>query len=254
MLSKLTENKQGGIDRISTTHPWSFDIEVGSLATFFSADKPTRGAVTVSQVAVTSTADARVLTYAVRYPDASLRITEREQANARTLKIEALEDSLLMDAVIRFVLPLSEVNTVALNENIIEWKRQNKYHQVEGATAQVRLKDGRILRLRPHCERQGLPAGLAPMTYLRDEPEAWILHVRLRANQPTHFSTRGCVKGYNKPFPQWAQALFKAIPGFHRATFLIRERLSQRIPFQTNGAVQLKKGEAIEFGVTWETI
>lgn len=252
MLSSLSRNARDGVSRVSAKFQGMFDLEVGSLATFFSGDYPGRGAVSVPRELVAEADGQRVLAYDVTYPDGLLRLTETETNNQRVLRIEALADSLVMDAVIRFVLPLKVVESVALNNTVIPWRRQNKYHQVERAVADIEFKDGTALRLRPFAGAAGLPEGLFLMTYLRDEPNAWILHIRVRANKPTHFSTRGCVSWYNRPFPGWAQAVFRSIPGFHAATLLIRERLSQRIPFQTNGAVLLKKGEAFEFGVTWE--
>lgn len=253
MLSTLSRNAKNGLRRFSSEFKGMLDLEVGSLATFFSGDHPARGAVSVPRELVAEKDGRRELSYEVIYPDGRLRITETETGSRRVLRIEALDDSLVMDAVIRFVLPLNVVNAVALNETVIPWRRQNRYHQVERAIARIDFNDGSALQLRPFTESEGLPPGLFLMTYLRDEPEAWILHIRVRANKPTHFSTRGCVRWYNKPFPGWAQAVFRKIPGFYAATLLIRERVSQRIPCQTNGAVLLKRGAAFEFGVTWES-
>ncbi len=253
MLSKLTAVGSEGLIRNSDALRGAMDLEVGSLATFFSGAHPSRGRVRASAASIGEAQGAREMSYEVQYPDAHLRITERETVEGRTMTVTALADSLIMDAVLRFVFPLEAVDSVALNGNVIPWQRQNKYHQVVGATAQVKYASGATVTFTPHLGSGGLPSGLELMTYLRDEPDAWILHIRVRATGPSHYSARGCSRWYNKPFPDAVQRILKRIPGFYKSTFLIRERVSQRIPFQTNGAVLLREGEHFEFRVSWET-
>jgi hypothetical protein len=189
----------------------------------------------------------------VNLPDATLRVTERQlDTGERRLCVEALEDSLLMDAVLRFRIPLSLAHKVYLGERELPWQRLNKYHQEPGVTARIVQPDGVSCQLEPVLYQA--PAGMTLFTYLRDEPDGWVLHIRLRAERPDAYSVRGCHRFYNKPFPAWAQALLSRIPTFLSRTLYLRERISQRIPFQTNGAVFLPRGAVLDFGVTCTTL
>lgn len=252
-VSTLTGDTTHGIQRVSSPLGGAWlGLEIGSLSTFFSGERPALGNIRIEQAHhwEPSAHQGRELIYDVRYPDARLHLQEVELEQARQLSVRALGDSLLMDAVLRFVFPLSEVRAVVLNNRPIPWKRQNKYHQEAAAIAKIQLKDGTWRTFVPLRDGE-LPEGLELLTYVRDEPDAWVLHIRVRANQPTHFQIRGCSRWYNKPLPAWAQRLLNRMLLLQRTTLYIRERVSQRIPFQTNGAVYLPRGTSFRFGVRW---
>lgn len=258
MLSNIIKHTAEGLLRVR--HEMGdvrFGIEVGSLSTFFSAERPALGAVTHLHSfldGAEASATSRLIVNEVQMADAHLKIEELEHANKRTLRVTALQDSQLMDAVIRFVFPLAKVERVAMNDKTIPWARRNFYHQYENGQATIHLKDGRKWRFTVTVEGDGLPRGMHQMTYLRDEPNDWVLHARVRANEPDFFSLRGCMRWYNKPLPGWVQTLWNKLPALANATLHIRERISQRIPLQTNGAVLLKKGQSILFTAHWVDI
>ena len=223
-------------------------VEVGSLSTFFSRQNPALGkGVQSHRKEWVNEQGGPCFSTCVRMPDANIRIEELRTPLQRTLTVEALEDSWLMDAVLRYEIPLSLNPEVMLNERIIEWKRANKYHQVPSCEAFVRLKGSVSYKFSP-LNYHG-PEGLEFLTYLRDEPDRWILHFRARAGRPQKMSMRGCFRWFNKPFPLWVQALVSVWPAIGHKTLYLREKYTQRIPFQTNGAVRLKKGEKISFSV-----
>ncbi len=179
--------------------------------------------------------------------DAHLLIVEEERGDYRTLSVTALADSLLMDAVLRFEIPLDGVAQVSLGDEVIPWARANHYHQRPACRATVSLKDGSYWSATP-CNAV-LPVGMSLLTYVRDEPDRWILHARARAERPDVYSLRGCSRWYNRPFPAWCQRVLAKAPRLASRLLYLRERVSQRIPFQANGAVLLKAGETLSFGV-----
>lgn len=222
-------------------------VEVGSLSTFFSMQHPRLGALEVLRLVDEHQPERRRLLREVRMADAHLLIEETEQADYRTLTVTALDDSLLMDAVLRFEIPLEQVAQASLGNEVIAWARANHYHQRPACRATVRLKDGTYWSATP-CNAV-LPVGMSLLTYLRDEPDRWILHVRARAERPDVYSLRGCTRWYNKPLPAWCQRVLSKAPRLASRLLYLRERVSQRIPFQANGAVRLKAGEALSFSV-----
>lgn len=252
MLSNCLNSAGTGIQRmLPSLGQCQLGLEVGSLSTFFSMEHPELGQVSATLTGYEEDENARVVRWDVRMPDAHLLIEEREHEGCRKLAITALEESRLMDAVLRFVLPLQFVRAVWLNEEPIAWAKRNFYHQRENAIARVELTDGTRWTFEVNVAGEGLPLGLKQLTYLRDEPTQWILHARVRANEPQHYSLRGCTRLYNKPLPGWVQRIWAALPWLAKGTLYIRERVSQRIPFQTNGAVTLAKGQSFEFSVKW---
>ena len=249
-LSRLREGDSIGATRV---HPYLagaiLGVEVGTLSTFFSMQHPELGQCEVLSRTVTESDTARELRYRIRYPDGLLDIHEVEERDQRRLEITALEPSRLMDAVLRFVFPLHAVEDVRMNDELVEWRRKNRYHQKVGGRVRIKLANGRAFRF--EVQAHGLPAELSQVTYVRDEPNAWVFHVRCLALRPTETLVRGCLSWYNRPLPDWFQRLWARVPGLARATLYLRERVSQRIPFQTNGAVVLRPGQRFGVSVRW---
>jgi hypothetical protein len=244
----------GGVLRngVGAQAGWRLGVEVGSLSTFYSMEAPALGKAELPvRVTATPVADSLNLSALVTLPDATLLVTEHQSPMGRRLQVTALQDSLLMDAVLRYRIPLALAHKVYLGNHELPWRRANKYHQAEGRYALIEGPDGVTRQLTPFLGQA--PKGMALFTYLRDEPEGWVLHIRLRAECPDRYSVRGCHRLYNRPFPAWAQSCLSRIPGFLARTLYLRERVSQRIPFQTNGAILLPRGAALDFGVVCTT-
>lgn len=243
----------GGVRRggVGPQAGWLLGVEVGSLSSFYSMEDPSLGKVKLP-VPLSVRTSARTLRLAaqVSLPDATLLVVETQSDCGRRLRVHTLEDSLLMDAVLRFRIPLELAHKVYLDDRELPWLRSNRYHQIAGARARIERAGGETLLLTPILHRA--PAGMTLFTYLRDEPQGWVLHVRLRAERPDRYSVRGCHRLYNRPFPAWAQFVLSRIPGFLTRTLYLRERVSQRIPFQTNGAVRMPRGSILDFEVVWE--
>lgn len=255
MLKAVATTPDGGVRRtgLGKQTGWKLGVEVGTLSTFYSMENPALGNVALpARVLIQEAEGGLSLDASVCLPDATLRVTEHQlQDGGRSLRVEALEDSFLMDAVLRFRIPLDLVRKVYLGEREIPWRRANKYHQEAGVSALIEQTDGGACLLEPVLRQA--PEGMTLFTYLRDEPEGWVLHVRLRAERPDAYSVRGCHRFYNKPFPAWLQAVFARTPALLSRTLYLRERVSQRIPFQTNGAVFLPRGSVLDFGVVCTT-
>jgi hypothetical protein len=97
-----------------------------------------------------------------------------------------------------------------------------------------------------------LPQGFSPVVYLRDEPNDWILHFRALALAPSQFMLKGCSRWYNRPLPPGLQRLiFWAFPDLRRKLLYVRERFSQRIPLQVNGASLIESEGVMQMTVRW---
>lgn len=254
MLEIPAVSEIGGVRRegVGAQAGWRLGVEVGSLSSFYSMENPSLGKVELPvPVTATQVEGSLNLSARVSLPDATLLATEQQSPLGRRIQVSALEDSLLMDAVLRFRIPLELAHKVYLGDRELPWRRENKYHQVAGVSARIEKADGSVLQLEPVLHHA--PAGMALLTYLRDEPEGWVLHIRLRAERPDRYSVRGCHRLYNRPFPAWVQSCLRRIPGFMERTLYLRERVSQRIPFQTNGAVFMPRGSSLDFGVVCTT-
>ncbi len=261
MRARLATNSSGGVDLLwqagDAGEIVRCGIEVGALDSFFSMEKPN---LTKDRKAIIRTTkdpescDSWVIRAEVEISGASFDLEEVGSvllgSGFRKLKITMIKDSRLMDAVIRFVFPLSVVEGAFLGKRCLPHKRQNRYHQVPIRNVLMKLTSGSTITFKPIVAE--CPIGMAPFVYLRDEPDAWVFHVRLQATRPDVFVFKGCSRFYNKPFPAWMQQLVSSVPGFFRQTLYIRERISQRIPFQTNGAVLLEKGSRVSLSVAWE--
>ncbi len=229
-------------------------VEVGSLSTFYSMDRPGLGEI-LSLAVTDSKEDGEDYIHAqVRLKDAYFNVFEgfsiHQATGSRRLRVQVTQPSYLMDSVIRFVFPLLRVKSVSIGGRVIPWQKRNHYHQYLAEDSLVCLTNGSRIIFRPKAVRT--PKGMALFVYFRDEPDAWVFHIRMLAIQPTNTVVRGCNSWFNAPFSPFFQKIARAIPGFLDRTLYVRERVSQRIPFQTNGGILMLPKQWLEFSVEWE--
>lgn len=188
-----------------------------------------------------------------KFSDAAVSIAEscsiEPCTGQRHISVTAQNDSYLMDAVLRFSLPKNTVRRAFIGDTEIKHQRRNKYYQHEASTVRFELQDGSILRFDSFAFR--LPPGMSFFVYLRDEPGCWIFHVRALATKPERLMLKGCHRLYNGPLPNFLQNIVLKLPTLKENLLYIRERFSQRIPFQINGSSLLRSGESIDFLTTW---
>lgn len=231
-------------------------IEVGFLESFFSFQNIALGSVLRDDERIDVDVNAWNYASQIRFDASCCQIVEEGILNddgggLRSLKLRANSKSLLMDCVLRFVISKDCVQDASIGGRGIKHERRNRYHQFPVDCVRFVLHSGAILSFAPIAMQ--LPRGFSPVVYLRDEPDVWILHYRALALHPTQFVLKGCSRWYNKAVPlAFQRALFTFLPSLRRKLLYIRERVSQRIPFQVNGAAELAKGEMIQMSVAWE--
>ena len=228
-------------------------IETGTLESFFSFENRALGTATEQSARFYSDGARWAFDAEIAFETASVTLHETGFATAvggqRRLRLCARGRSHLMDCVQRFVIPKSQVKTARIGTNVIAHKRRNFYHQFPADEVALTLRSGAVLRFTP--DQTGMPAGFSHVVYLRDEPEAWILHFRALALAPNRYVLKGCSRWFNRPVPKVMQEVLFAVPGLRDRLLFIRERLSQRIPFQVNGAAELAPDEGLDLGVHW---
>lgn len=233
-----------------------FGVEIGSLSTFFSFENNELGEARIeAEVFECGVADDWLYQSEIHFSDAHIKVSEEGRANQlegrRILRVEALDDSRLMDVVLRFVIDKGSVKSAFIGSREILHKRRNRYHQYLSDKVGIYLKNGTVITFNPVISV--LPEGFEHVVYLRDEPEKWILHIRALALAPSHYVLKGCTRWYNKPFPLSIQRIILGSKWIRSRLLYVRERISQRIPIQVNGAADLPKGGVIQLGVHWSS-
>ena len=252
----LSESELRRCFRVEYANTCEFDIgiEIGALATFFSLESRRVGTAQVMQELFEIEEKCNWLYQSqIQFLDALIEVSEDGFANQtcgqRTLRIDALENSRLMDAVLRFAIAKDCVKSAFIGPHEIIHQRQNRYHQFPLDQIRLNLKNGTVLSFQPISSV--LPPGFEHVVYLRDEPDKWILHIRALALSPTHYVLKGCTHWYNQPFPLMIQRIVLGSVWFRSRLLYVRERISQRIPIQVNGAADLPKGSTIQLAVQW---
>ena len=231
-------------------------MEIGTLSTFFSmeANQLGRARVEHTEQERDEEGTGAIARCVVHYPEGDIGVEERvnldHASGTRTLALTALSDVWLMDVVHRMVFSLSDVRMIRIGGEVIPHARRNRYHQRPMCPVSVTMQEGVTLRLEGRAA--GGPAGMDPVVYVRDEPGLWIVHFRLLATRPERVVLKGCHRLYNRPFPGWIQGAARRAPSLLRKALYVRERVSQRIPFQANGAVMVPKGHEARLTTRWE--
>lgn len=229
-------------------------IEIGTLESFFSFEKEALGQAKQTDALARADSASWAFDADLHFESAHVHISERGEVGGnggrRTLSVRAWEHSHLMDSVLRFVIPKGLVKEARIGDRVIAHERRNRYHQFPADTVSLRLGSQAVLRFFP--EAANLPLGFAPLVYLRDEPDDWILHFRALAIEPDEFVLKGCSRWYNRPIPPALQkAAFSAFPSLRQRLLFVRERVSQRIPIQVNGAATVQTGKTLSMAVRW---
>jgi hypothetical protein len=242
------------IDDTSRGLSMSLGIEIGTLESFFSFEKQALGRARQTNALASADNASWAFDADLGFEAAHVHVSERGGVDGneghRTLCVRAQERSHLMDSVLRFIIPKVLVKQARIGSRGIAHERRNRYHQFPADIVELHLVSGAILRFYP--EKMDLPTGFAPLVYLRDEPDDWILHFRVLALAPDALMLKGCSRWYNRPFPPVLQrAAFSAFPRLGQRLLFVRERVSQRIPIQVNGAATVEAGETLSLAVRW---
>lgn len=253
-LSERDGLRRFHLDDASHGVSMSLGIEIGTLESFFSFEKKALGHARQTNLLFKHDGASWSFNADLGFDTANVHVSEHGGVDGdggrRTLSVTAQQRSHLMDGVLRFVIPKNLVNQARIGNRVIAHERRNRYHQFPADIVELRLACGATLRFYP--ERMNLPTGFTPLVYLRDEPDDWILHFRALALVPDKIVLKGCIRWYNRPFPPVLQrALFSVFPRLGQRLLFVRERVSQRIPIQVNGAATIEAGETLSLSVRW---
>jgi hypothetical protein len=245
----------------------NFDIEVGTLTTFYSRTHPERGnlALTEEKIEYCEKNEVRVISkislVGQRKDNVSLMINDNIQLKSnrlrRTVKFEVTEDSIIRDMVVRYILNPTLIRFVAISGKRFKHKSSNKYRQFETEYAEINTNTGSIeVKSCKKISDNGLQHKFGDYLYFRDEPEGdyhpapWIFHSRFLVKEPAVYCFKGCSSYFNKPFPS---ILDKGLQRFelHKIFLDFRERITQLLPFQAHGAVKVCKGTIFEIEDEW---
>lgn len=219
-------------------------VEIGFIDTFYSSRQPDLGNIIVRD----SRLDGNVFRAQVAYCDQIFSLANQLNERSVALNLTPVTDLWLMDAVLRFVFSSADIAAVVIGDRRLTHMRKNRYHQYDMQAVRLVTTDGREITL--HGTTGSLPRGFKPVVYARDEHGKWIIHFRVIAAEPERVIVKGCHRLYNKAFPKWIQNLCQWT-GLSSRLLYLRERYSQRIPFQSNGAATVSLGQDIRISCSW---
>lgn len=120
---------------------------------------------------------------------------------ARAAKITAIEDSFLMDFVVRFRIRKKYVTRAMIAGRSFVHAGTNIYYQYPTREAFLDTSFGRV---RIGIEEFDGAGRFSPFMYVRDRGEEWIIHARLLPDPPTHTTIKLCNSFFKtRPIPQW---------------------------------------------------
>ena len=182
--------------------PWG--IEFGDTGGYFSLNEKAWGSTIVSKNTLLGSKKF-TSNYRVKMSDGEfdLKIDEKVKSPgeiSRRAKLAALEDSLLMDFVIRYVFKMKDIRFIKINGDVLVHRNKNVYHQYKSNLVEVFLKTGQILTINANFVDES--GNFDQYVYARDFKDAWIVHVRLLPVKFDREIIKLNVSWYNKAVPQ----------------------------------------------------
>jgi hypothetical protein len=178
---------------------------------------------------------------------------EEARSFRRTCTLTCLEDTTLMDFVLRYRFLASEFPGAFIADRTLTFARTCIYHQHPVDTAAV--GNGRST-VRVTVLERVVPANMKAVVYLRDGEDAWVLHVRMLPAQWEKEVIKLCSRWFGtRPMPQWVSGPVLGIPWVREALWYRGERRPWRNPvacvFSPNAypMAHLGKGEVLR----WDT-
>jgi hypothetical protein len=167
----------------------------------------------------------------------------------------AQESSLLLDFVSRYVFPKEVFEKVLIDGNKVVHKNQNIYHQVLASDQSSVELIGKTLQATIQIKEIDCPASFTPYLYVRDEPGAWIVHIRLLPKVYKEIVTKINARWYNRALPAWiSRVLFSLCFGSHwllyrgekkRQWSFMRKAVYKLLPLSAYPLAEVKKGEKL---------
>ncbi len=166
------------------------------------------------------------------------------------LRIQALDDILLQDAVIRLVFDKTAIKHGCIADKTVHHTDSDKYRLYPTNEAELIGQDCATISVTlDHADGAGR---FDPYMYLRDRDDHWIIHARLLPSDPVdQVWLRWANRLFTLSAPGWFSALLWRMPAFKRLIWRLRERMGRHCPeIQAVPLNRLKAGQSLSMEVT----
>lgn len=241
--------------------PWGF--ETADSSAFFSLEKGVgyRHTKRHESYSWSDTTYSAEITTIMQEGSWALSIEDHIENNRIVRQCETLilEDSFLMDYVLRFRFPKSLVTSAEIYDRVFFHENSNVYHQFP--TDRVLLKCTEF-EIAISVIESRVPANMEPVIYVRDSYDEWVVHIRMIPRVPDKEVIKICTAwAGTRPLPQWLSRI--VLSSRH-----LREHLwhkGERKPYRSwlvrkflnpaaFGMVRVGKGEKLKWNVQMEIL
>lgn len=235
--------------------PWG--IEFADSSAFFSLEDGFGYRYKLLEEHESVSASTRKVIQVIRMQEGLVRLELSEWIDSpteirRTAQLTCLEDTTLMDFVMRFRFT-GRFRVGYINDQVIPYRNSHIYHQFPVDTAALGDDDYTI---RVTVIDRLLPDSMRGFMYLRDGEGYWVLHVRMLPQVWDKEVIKLCTRWFQtKPIPTWLSRPLLSIPGVKRALWYRGERKPYRNPvarlFSPNAypMVRLREGQVLRWDV-----
>ncbi len=166
------------------------------------------------------------------------------------LRIQALDEILLQDAVIRLVFDKAAIKYGRIADKTVHHTNSDKYRLYPTNKVTLIGKDGVTIYVTlDHADGAGR---FDPYMYLRDRGDHWIIHARMLPSAPVdQVWLRWANRFFTLSAPGWFSALLWRMPVFKKLLWRLRERMGRHCPeIQAVPLNRLKAGQSLSMEVT----
>lgn len=211
----------------------------------------------VSEECSASEASSKATTV-VRMPEGlwQLHLDDRIESSSclsRSATLTGLEDTILMDFVMRFRFRRELFHSAEIAGRTIRHCASDVYHQYPVRSARL---IGDFCSIRIEVDESLCGNEMAPMLYVRDHADEWVIHARMIPKRFRKEVIKLC-NGWagTRPLPMWASRALLAMPGLRSFLWYRNERkpyprLIRRL-FNPNAfpMAQLPRGQSLRWNV-----
>jgi len=166
------------------------------------------------------------------------------------LRIRALDDVLLQDAVIRLVFDKKAITHGIIAGNTVTHHNSDKYRLFPTRQTKLIGQDGATISV--SLENADGAGRFAPYLYLRDRDDHWIIHARLLPTDPVdHVWLRWANRLFTLSAPNGVSLSLWRIKPFKAIFWRLRERMGRHFPeIQAVPLNRLNAGQSVSMEVT----
>lgn len=147
---------------------------------------------------------------------------EAGNAVVRTASLVSLEDTILMDFVMRFRFRKDMFQSAEIAGLMLIHGASDVYHQYPVRTARL---NGKNFSICIEVEEASCAGVMAPNLYVRDHANEWVIHARMVPMQVHKEVIKICNKwAGTRPLPSWAASAMLRVPGLHKFLSYRNER------------------------------